>query len=172
MNVELTVKEIGRRIYFIRGHRIMLDSDLAELYQVPTKQLNFAVRRNERRFPSDFMFQLDADEYERLRLQTETSKNQSRGGRRYLPYAFTEHGVTMLASVLNSERAIQVNLAIVRAFVRLRELLESHRHLALKLERLESKYDSQFKVVFDAIRQLMAVGSPLTQRRIKGLSEK
>jgi phage regulator Rha-like protein len=172
MSVELSSKEIGRRIYFIRGHRIMLDSDLAELYQVPTKQLNLAVRRNKKRFPEDFMFQLDSDEYDRLRFQTETSKNQGRGGRRYLPHVFTEHGVTMLASVLNSERAIQVNVAIVRAFVRLRELLESHGDLAAKLDQMEGKYDSQFKVVFDAIRQLMAVGSPLLQRKIKGLRDK
>jgi phage regulator Rha-like protein len=150
----------------------MLDSDLAELYQVPTKQLNLAVRRNKSRFPEDFMFQLDSDENERLRLQTETSKTLRRGGRRYLPYVFTEHGVTMLASILSSARAIQVNVAIVRAFVRLRELLESHRDLADKLDQLEQKYDHQFKVVFDAIRQLMAVGSPSVQRRIKGLNEK
>lgn len=150
----------------------MLDSDLAELYQLPTKQLNLAVHRNLKRFPEDFMFQLTTEEYERLRFQFETSKQKGRGGRRYLPYAFTEHGVTMLASVLNSDRAIQVNVAIVRAFVRLREILESNRDLAEKLNQLEKKYDRQFKAVFDAIRQLMATGSPVVQRRIKGLDEK
>lgn len=149
----------------------MLDSDLAELYQVPTKQLNLAVRRNIKRFPEDFMFQIAAEEYENLRFQTETS-SQGHGGRRYMPFAFTEHGVTMLASILNSDRAIQVNVAIVRAFVRLREILESRRDLAEKLNLLEKKYDRQFKAVFDAIRQLMATGSPVVQRRIKGLDEK
>lgn len=150
----------------------MLDSDLAVLYQVQTKRLNLAVRRNIKRFPKDFMFQLTQDEYERLRFQFETSKGQGRGGRRYPPYAFTEHGVTMLASILNSDYAIQVNVAIVRAFVRLREMLGSRHDLAEKLDQLERKYDRQFKAVFDAIRQLMAVGSPVAQRRIKNLDEK
>jgi phage regulator Rha-like protein len=167
--MELSVKEIGQKIYFTRGHRVMLDSDLADLYRVPTKQLNLAVRRNEKRFPEDFMFQLSSEEYECLRFQIETSKTSGRGGRRYLPYAFTEHGVTMLASVLNSERAIQVNVAIVRAFVQLRSLLDSHRELAAKLDQLERKYDHQFKAVFEAIRQLMATGLPTTQKRVKGL---
>jgi phage regulator Rha-like protein len=149
----------------------MLDSDLADLYEVPTKQLNLAVRRNIVRFPEDFMFQLTQEEYESLKSQFGTVKSE-RGGRRYLPYVFTEHGVTMLASVLNSERAIQVNVAIVRAFVKLRSILESHKDLAAKLNALERKYDHQFKAVFDAIRQLMAVGSPLTQKKIKGLNDK
>jgi hypothetical protein len=108
-------------------------------------QLNLAVRRNTKRFPEDFMFQLSPEEYECLRFQIETSKKQGRGGRRYLPYVFTEHGVTMLASVLNSERAIRVNVTIVRAFVQLRSLLDSHRNLAAKLDQLERKYDHQLK---------------------------
>jgi len=114
----------------------MLDSDLAELYRVETKALNRAVKRNSARFPADFMFQLTDDEAESLRCQNGTS-NENRGGRRYLPYAFTEHGVAMLSSVLNSERAVQMNILIVRAFVKLREVLATHRELARKMERLE-----------------------------------
>ena len=117
------VAMIERRIYFIRGQKVMLDSDLADLYQVLTKNLNLAVRRNIGRFPEDFMFQLTPEEYENLRLQFATS-NVGRGGRRYLPYAFTEHGVAMLSSVLNSERAVQMNILIIRAFVKMREILE------------------------------------------------
>ena len=115
----------------------MLDSDLAELYRVETKALNRAVKRNPARFPTDFMFQLTEDEAESLRCQFGTS-NDNRGGRRYLPYAFTEHGVAMLSSVLNSERAIEMNILIIRAFVRLREVLATHRDLARKMERLEN----------------------------------
>ena len=147
--------QIERRIFLIRGQRVMLDADLAELYGVPTKSLNLAVKRNASRFPNDFMFQLSADEADGLRFHFETSK-PGRGGRRYLPYAFTEQGVAMLSSVLRSARAVQVNIGIMRAFVRLRELLLSNADLARKLAALEGKYDAQFKVVFDAIRQLMA----------------
>ena len=132
----------------------MLDSDLAELYGVTTKRLNEQVRRNLSRFPDDFMFQLTESETRLLRSQIATSK-EGRGGRRYLPYAFTEQGVAMLSSVLNSERAIKANIEIMRAFVRLRQILASHADLARKLEALEKKYDAQFKVVFDAIRELM-----------------
>lgn len=167
---DLTTKEIGQMIYFVRGHRVMLDRDLAELYAVPTKQLNLAVRRNRKRFPEDFLFQLSFEEFESLRFQFETSKKPGSGGRRYLPFAFTEHGVTMVASVLKSERAIKVNVAIVRAFVQLRSLLDTHRDLAEQLNRLEKKYDQQFKIVFDAIRQLMSSGVP-SQKRIKGLGD-
>jgi len=131
----------------------MLDADLAELYGVPTKRLNEAVRRNAVRFPEDFMFQLTADEAEILRSQFATSNG--RGGRRYIPYAFTELGVAMLSSVLNSERAVLVNIAIMRAFVRLREMAASHKDVLLRLDEMEGKYDRQFKVVFDAIRALM-----------------
>ena len=132
----------------------MLDADLAGLYGVTTKRLNERVRRNRSRFPDDFMFQLTAEEVLSLRSQIATSK-QGRGGRRYAPLVFTEQGIAMLSTVLNSERAIQVNIEIMRAFVRLREMIATHRDLAPKLETLEKKYDAQFKVVFDAIRELM-----------------
>jgi len=131
----------------------MLDADLAELYGVATKRLNEAVRRNAARFPEDFMFRLMPDEAESLRSHNATSKG--RGGRRYIPYAFTELGVAMLSSVLNSERAVQVNVAIMRAFVRLRELAASHKDVHRRLDEMEGKVDRQFKVVFDAIRALM-----------------
>ena len=132
----------------------MLDADLAGLYGVTTKRLNERVRRNRSRFPDDFMFQLTAEEVLSLRSQIATSK-QGRDGRRYAPLVFTEQGIAMLSTVLNSERAIQVNIEIMRAFVRLREMIATHRDLAPKLETLEKKYDAQFKVVFDAIRELM-----------------
>ena len=131
----------------------MLDADLAELYGVPTKRLNEAVRRNATRFPEDFMFRLTAEECTSLRSQFATSNG--RGGRRYLQRAFTEQGVAMLSSVLNSEQAIQVNIAIMRAFVLIRRLLVSHEELARKVDTLEKKYDAKFRGVFDAIRALM-----------------
>ena len=159
------VEMIERRIYFVREQKVMLDSELAELYQVPTKVFNQAVRRNRTRFPKDFMFQLSRDEDESLRSQIVTSKI-GRGGRRYRPYVFTEQGVAMLSSVLNSERAVQVNIAIMRAFVRLREMVGSNKELATKLEALEKKYDGQFRVVFQAIRKLMQPPSSTTSRRI------
>jgi hypothetical protein len=130
----------------------MLDKDLAELYGVQTFNLNKAVKRNADRFPSDFMFQLTAEEFANLKFHFGISRW---GGTRKLPYAFTELGVAMLSSVLNSKRAVQVNIQIMRAFVALRELLSSHRDLARKLEEMEKKYDQQFKVVFEAIRQLL-----------------
>ncbi len=133
----------------------MLDADLAELYDVPTKAFNQAIQRNMDRFPEDFMFQLMEEECAGLRSQFVTSK-KGRGGRRYLPYVFTEQGVAMLSGVLNSHRAVQVNIAIMRAFVRLREMLLTNADLARKLADMEQKYDFQFKGVFDAIRQLMA----------------
>jgi len=132
----------------------MLDSDLAELYDVTTKRLNEQVKRNRDRFPTDFMFQLNPEESRRLRSQIATSKI-GRGGRRYQPYVFTEHGALMLASVLNSEAAIRASIQIVRTFIRLRELLATHRELARKLEQMEKKYDAQFKAIFDVIEQLM-----------------
>jgi hypothetical protein len=155
---------IERRIYLIREQKVMLDADLAELYQVPTKVFNQAVKRNLERFPSDFMFQLTREETKILRSQIVTS---NWGGRRYLPYAFTEQGVAMLSSVLKSKRAVQVNITIMRAFVRLREILATHRDLARKLEEMEKKYDTQFRVVFEAIRQLMEptpAGAPIKRR--------
>ena len=157
------VETIADKIFLIRGQKVMLDADLAQLYDVATKALNRAVKRNQDRFPDDFMFQLTAQEAKLLRFHFGTSNLESqsgtskpgRGGRRYLAYAFTEQGVAMLSSVLNSKRAVQVNIAIMRAFVRLRELLATHKDLARKLAAMEKKYDAQFKVVFDAIRNLM-----------------
>jgi hypothetical protein len=145
-------ERIERAILLIRGQKVMLDRDLASLYGVDTKVLNRAVRRHSRRFPSDFMFQLTVAEFENLRCQFGTSNQW--GGRRYRPCAFTEQGVAMLSSVLNSDRAVAVNIAVMRTFVRLRTLLASHAELACKLEQMEAKYDEQFRVVFDAIRQL------------------
>jgi len=137
----------------------MLDRDLSSLYEVPTRRLNEQVKRNATRFPADFMFQLSDEEAENLRSQIATSSS-GHGGRRYLPYVFTEQGVAMLSSVLNSERAVQVNIAIMRAFVKLRQMLASNAGLAHKLAAMEKKYDSQFKAVFDAIRQLMTPPEP------------
>lgn len=153
MKTLVPVELIEKNILLIRGEKIMLDADLAELYEVETKILVRAVKRNIDRFPSDFMFQLNKEEFENLRFHFGTSSRW--GGRRYLPYAFTEQGVAMLSSVLNSERAVRVNIEIMRAFVRLRQMLASNVELARKLDTLEKKYDAQFKVVFDAIRQLM-----------------
>jgi hypothetical protein len=154
---------IERRIYLIRGQKVMIDHDLASLYGVLTKVFNQAVRRNIRRFPDDFMFQLTPEETLALRPHFVTSNlrgqigTSKRGGRRYLPYAFTEHGILMLSSVLNSERAVQVNIQIMRTFTKLRRLLASHRELRRKIEEMEKKYDGQFKVVFDAINELMEI---------------
>jgi hypothetical protein len=157
--------EITSKIVILRGHKVMLDVDLAELYGVETKALNQAVTRNVDRFPDDFRFQLTAEEFrEYLRSQFVTSKDEPRGGRRYLPYAFTEEGVAMLSSVLRSKRAIMVNIEIMRAFVRLRRILADHRELAQKIEELERKYDSQFAVVFEALRDLMMPETPTQQR--------
>lgn len=150
----IAIERIEHAIYLIRGEKVMLDRDLASLYGVETKILNRAVKRNLPRFPSDFMFQVTTDEADVLRCQIGTSKKGS-GGRRYLPYVFTEQGVAMLSSVLNSERAVLVNIEIMRAFVKLRQMLASNAELSRRLDELESKYDKQFKTVFDAIRQLM-----------------
>ena len=160
----LEIARIEQSIYLIRGSRVMLDSDLAALYEVETRHLKRQVTRNLSRFPDDFMFQLTAYEWHRLRCQFGTSKG--RGGVRYPPYAFTEQGVAMLSSVLRSERAVQANIQIVRAFVRIRELMLTHKDLARKLEQLEAKYDQQFAVVFDAIRQLLEPPPRKRQRRI------
>ena len=152
-NLMVPIARIEQRIFFIRKTKIMLSSDLAELYGVPVKVLNQAVKRNSERFPKDFMFQLTPTEFKNLKSQFVTS---SWGGARSRPYAFSEHGILMLSSVLRSSRAIQVNIEIMRAFVRLREMLASNLEFAHKLEQLERKYDQRFKVVFYAIRQLMA----------------
>ncbi len=139
----------------IRGHKVILDRDLAELYGVPTKVLNQAVRRNSKRFPEDFMFQLSRLELDQWRSQFVTSNSPERMGVRRRPHAFTEQGVAMLSSVLHSDRAISVNIAIMRAFVKLREIMATHKDLARKLADMERKYDAQFRTVFEAIRQLM-----------------
>jgi phage regulator Rha-like protein len=152
---------IERKIYLIRGQRVMLDSDLAKLYGVEVKQLKRQVRRNIDRFPSDFMFQLLKEEYESLRRHFGTLKRGEHS--KYLPYVFTEQGVAMLSSVLTSKRAVQVNITIMRAFVKLREMLSTHKELAHKLEQLErkiEKHDEEIKVIFDAIRQLMTPPEP------------
>lgn len=158
--------EIHHQIYFIRGHRVMLDKDLAALYGVETGALNRAVRRNLDRFPSDFMLELTDEEAEVLRCQIGISKPEGRGGRRYLPFVYTEQGVAMLSSVLRSKQAIYVNIEIMRAFVRVRQIIEGNRDLAKKLSELETKYDAQFKAVFDAIRQLISPSLPANRRKI------
>ena len=151
------MESIEARIVLIRGQKVMLDTDLASLYGVSTKRLNEQVKRNGERFPEDFMFRLSAEETEGLRSQFATS-NDGRGGRRYRPYAFTEHGAVMLASVLNSKIAVEASLRVVRAFVRLRQTLATHRELATKLAELEARieaHDDNITAVFEAIRQLM-----------------
>jgi phage regulator Rha-like protein len=162
---EIAHMNIDYLIYFLRGERVMLDSDLAVIYGVETKVLNQAVKRNLDRFPEDFMFRLTQKEWDLLRSQIVTSKeNESlqpqnetskRGGRRTLPYVFTEHGAMMLASVLNSTVAVEASIQVVRTFIKLRKILETHKDLERKLKEMERKYDKQFKIVFDAIRQLM-----------------
>jgi hypothetical protein len=154
---------ISRAILSIRGMRVLTDEHLAELYGVPTRRLNEQVKRNRARFPADFMFRLTRAEVLRLRSQFATSNG--RGGRRTLPCVFTEQGVAMLSSVLHSKRAIRVNIEIMRAFVRLRAEFAAHKELARRLDALEKKYDKQFHVVFDAIRQLM-VTEATPRRRI------
>lgn len=165
-------ESLARFVHLVRGERVMLDADLATLYGVETKALNRAVKRNARRFPRDFMFRVDPLEWAALRCQFGTSNGRAggtpagtgslgapgpgRGGRRGLPYAFTEQGVAMLSSVLRSSRAVEVNIAIMRTFVQLRRLMDSNRELARKIEALERRYDEQFTVVFDAIKQLIA----------------
>jgi hypothetical protein len=164
--VLVPAERIQRAILLIRRQKVMLDADLAVLYGVSTKRLNEQVRRNASRFPRDFMFRLTAREVRALRSQIATLKKARGEHRKYLPYAFTQEGVAMLSSVLRSPRAIQVNIVIMRAFVRLRPMLASTEALAGKLETLEKKYDTQFKVVFDAIRQLMS--PPVASRRTIG----
>ncbi len=141
----IPIEVVTQRIFFIRGQKVMLDADLAELYEIPVKVLLQAVKRNSKRFPADFMFQLNKSELESLRSQFVTSKIEGRGGRRYLPYAFTEHGVAMLSSVLRSPRAVQMNILIVRAFIRIREILASNKDLAGKIEELQREQKQQNK---------------------------
>jgi hypothetical protein len=148
----ITVANIENHILVVRGQRVMLDSDLAEIYGIETKRLIEQVKRNLGRFPEDFMFQLTREENADLRSQFETSSLH--GGRRYLPYAFTEHGALMLASVLRSDQAVAMSIYVVRAFARLREMLSNHEDLKQKIEEMEAKYDQQFKVVFDTLHEL------------------
>ena len=162
----LSAETITQSIVRLRGHKVLLDADLATLYGVPTKVLVQAVKRNLERFPEDFMFQLSEEEFENLRSRSVTS---SWGGRRYAPYAFTEQGVAMLSSVLKSPRAIAVNVEIMRAFVRLRELLASNKELARKLDALERRlgaHDQAIASILSAIRELMAPSVPATKRRM------
>ena len=161
------VAEIELAITTLRGQRVMLSGDLAALYEVPVKVLMQAVKRNIDRFPEDFMFQLGQEEWERLRSQFVTSnlpdpveQKSGRGGQRYAPYAFTEQGIAMLSSVLRSPRAIQVNIEIMRAFVRLRRILSEHKELSRRIDELENRYDEKFRSVFEAIRCLMAPPDP------------
>lgn len=175
-----SVEQIESRIFLIRGQKVMLDQDLAELYGVETKRFNEQVRRNSERFPEDFMFQLTAEEFANLKSQFVTSSLRSqiatsnnpagtparRGGRRHLPYAFTEHGAIMAASILNSPRAVETSVQVVRAFVRLRQMLSTNAELSRKLAALEKKYDIQFKAVFEAIRELMTPVEPKKKRPI------
>ena len=162
MTGPIAAARIENRILLLRGCKVILDNDLAELYEVEVKQLKRQVRRNIDRFPADFMFELSQQEYESLRRHFGTLKRGEHS--KYLSYAFTEQGVAMLSSVLKSKRAVRVNIEIMRAFVQLRELMASHKDLAKKLETLEKKYDVQFKVVFDAIRQLMAPAEPRSRK--------
>ena len=156
----IPIDRIEKAILLVRRQKVMLDADLAGLYGVETRVLVQAVKRNLERFPEDFMFQLNNDEVLFLRSQIVTLKKGRGQHSKYLPYAFTEQGVAMLSSVLRSQRAIQVNIEIMRAFIRLRQMLASHAELARKLDALEKKYDAQFKDVFEAIRQLMAPPEP------------
>jgi hypothetical protein len=158
--MELSI--IHERIHEIRGKKVILDKDLAELYGVETKYLNLAVKRNLERFPNDFMFQLTNEEWVSLRLQIATSKKK--GGLRYLPYSFTEQGIAMLSSVLNSEKAIQVNIAIMRAFVLMRQYALNFQELALKIQELEKTYDKTFDDVFDVLNHLLKKDKQLEQQ--------
>ena len=181
----LSTATITKHIFIVRNHKVLIDTDLAELYGVPTRTLVQAIKRNANRFPIDFMFQLNPEEWDALRSQTVIS-NKGRGGRRYAPYVFTEQGVAMLSSVLSSAQAIAVNIEIMRAFVRLREMIVSNKELSLRLNELENKADLmevqhdtfahntrvQFKQIFDAIRELMTPPEPPTTRPIGFVTHK
>ena len=175
--VEVNPDEIiKQRIFVLRGQKVMLDSDLAELYGIPTKGFNRSVLRNASRFPNDFMFQLTKEEYESLRYQIGTS-NTGRGGRRYLPTAFTEHGVAMLSSVLNSQRAIEMNIFIIRAFIKMRESLDNYKDLSLKIGEIESKQKDQGVLlihVHSAVKDLMKktlIAKPAKKKGKLGFNE-
>jgi hypothetical protein len=162
--IPVLVEFVERRIYLIRAQKVMLDFDLAEIYGVATKRLNEQVTRNSERFPEDFMFRLSRKETDLLSQSQFATGSQKHRDTRYPPRAFTEQGVSMLSGILRSPRAIQANIAIMRAFVRQRRMLANHEELARKLDKIESKYDAQFRVVFDAIRKLMAPSEPPRKR--------
>jgi len=160
---------IEKSIYLIREQKVMLDEDLARLYQVRTKALVQAVKRNLKRFPDDFMFQLTIEEYSSLRSQIVTLSGKA--GRRALPFAFTEHGIAMLSSVLNSERAVDINIAIVRTFIKMRQMISANKELSERLNRLEKRYDAQFRVVFNSMQELIdtkakVIVEPVKKRKI------
>jgi phage regulator Rha-like protein len=170
MKAIVPIEVIEQKILLINGQKMMLDSDLAALYGVTTKRLNEQVRRNLKRFPRDFMYELSQEEFESLRSHFATIKTGRGKHRKYLPYAFTEQGIAMLSSVLNSDRAIEVNIQIMRTFVKLREMMSSHKDLTKKLNELEKKYDGQFQIVFEAIRQIIEVEDK-PKRKIGYVSE-
>ena len=161
-------ERIGTLIHFIRGQKVMLDTDLAKVYGVPTKVLNQAINRNRLRFPEDFMFQVTPDELKALRSQIVTSK-KGRGGARYLPYAFTEHGAIMAATVLNSRQAVETSVLVVRAFVKLREILASNKELAVKLDELESRLDGHDEALQQIVAAIRELAAPLKERKSKRL---
>ena len=164
----MQLETIQTKIFEIRGQKVMLDYDLAELYEVPTKSLNLAVKRNLKRFPDDFMFRLSQDEWDGLRFQIETLNNGRGKHSKYLPYAFTEQGVSMLSGILTSDKAISVNIAIMRAFVLIRQYALTHKDLTTKLQELEAKYDmhdAQFKDVYDAITFLLKKDTQETEQK-------
>jgi len=173
MSIEQKASSLDSKIYLIRGERVMLDFDLAKLYEVPTKRLKEQVKRNPKRFPPDFMFTLSEQELVNLRSQFATS-SLAWGGHRYPPFAFTEHGVAMLSSVLNSEQAINVNIAVMRAFAQMRRVQISTERFEGKLQKLELKYnlhDHKFKIVFEALRKLMST-EEMPKIRVTGLADK
>jgi hypothetical protein len=169
----VTSAKIEKIIHLVRGHKVMIDRDLAELYEIETKKFNQTVKRNVERFPKDFMFQLTTDEYEFLRSQIVTSKKEGRGGLRYLPYVFTEQGVAMLSSVLNSEKAVQVNISILRTYVKLRHVLAADETLVERLAELDKGTNKLFRIVFERLDNLEADIPLLSPVRKKiGLKEK
>lgn len=188
-NVSPRPDELARIVFFLRGERVLLDADLAALYGVTTAALNRAVKRNSARFPADFMFQLSREDWEDLKCQIGTSSGKdeprgmrgphsrvdvapAHGGRRRMPYAFTEQGVAMLSSVLRSPRAVEVNIAIMRTFVQLRRLMDSNRELARTIQAMEKRYDEKFAIVFNAIKQLIAADTARKSQPVRNIGFK
>jgi len=164
----MEITEIHQKIYEVRGQKVMIDYDLAALYNVQTKVLNQTVKRNIKRFPSDFMFQLNKVEYENLRSQIVTSKENKHGGLRYVPFVFTEQGIAMLSGILNSDIAIEVNIAIMRTFINIRKFALSHNELSTRLKQIEQKFDKQFDDIFEAINYLLKKDSFEKQMKERG----